>query len=216
MALKRNGASTGSVVAFLLGNPTLNPAVLIWILLALGWQWGLLRLVVGLALVIGAAALTTRLNPAVVSPTLTEELPLEPAADSSLVRRWLRSFVRLVVMLVPIFAILVLVMGAARAFLFPAIEADWGNNWQVIVGFALAGMLFPIPTGAEIPIIQAMMASGLGAGPAAALLLTLAPVSLPSLAMMSHALPVRVVASLAGLTVTAGLVGAGLAVISSL
>jgi uncharacterized protein len=63
-----------------------------------------------------------------------------------------------------------------------------------------------IPTAGEIPIIQTLQAFGLGAGAAGVLLLTLAPVSLPSLAMLSRSFPVRVLAALAGLTAATGLV----------
>lgn len=54
---------------------------------------------------------------------------------------------------------------------------------------ASAGALFAIPTAAEIPIVQTMMAAALGLAPAAALLVTLPTISLPSLAMMVNALP---------------------------
>ena len=216
LALKQKGASAGAVVAFLLGNPTLNPAVLVWILFTLGWQWSLLRLVAGLALVIGGAMVATRWTPTaqVAVPETAELVPL-PEGSTNPALRWVRTFVRLTVTLIPLFVVLVLAMGAARAWLFPAVGADWGNNAFVILGFAVAGVLFPIPTGAEIPIIQTMMASGLGVGPAAALLLTLAPVSLPSLAMIAPALKLRTTFALAGLTVTAGLSGALIAVVTS-
>lgn len=213
LALRRNGASAGCAVAFFLGNPTLNPAVLAWALLALGWQWAALRLVVGVALVVSSAALATRFTPARAFPLAEAEAAALPLSHpTTWIVRWVRSFVRLVVVLVPLFAVLVLLLGAARAFFFPAIGADWGNDWLVVVGLAVAGALFPIPTGAEIPIIQTMMAYGLGAGPAGALLLTLAPVSVPSLAMMAHILPLRVVAALAGLTIAAGLLAGAVAI----
>ncbi|GGA57183.1 hypothetical protein GCM10007416_33010 [Kroppenstedtia guangzhouensis] len=59
---------------------------------------------------------------------------------------------------------------------------------MTIIGFALAGMLFAIPTAGEIPIAQTFMAAGLGVGPAAALIFTLPVISLPSALMVSRAL----------------------------
>ena len=56
---------------------------------------------------------------------------------------------------------------------------------------ALAGTLFVIPTAGEVPIVQAMLALGMGAGPAGALIMTLPAVSLPSLAMLSRAFNLR-------------------------
>jgi uncharacterized protein len=48
-----------------------------------------------------------------------------------------------------------------------------------------------IPTAGEVPIVQAMLALGVGVGPAAALLMTLAPVSAPSVAMLWRSLGSR-------------------------
>ena len=44
----------------------------------------------------------------------------------------------------------------------------------------------------SVPIVQAMLALGVGAGPAAALMMTLPPISLPSLAMAGKVLSMRV------------------------
>jgi len=57
-----------------------------------------------------------------------------------------------------------------------------------------------IPAAGEIPILQTLIAYGLGVGPAAALLTTLPAVSLPSLVMLSTSLPPRALAFL-GVTV---------------
>jgi hypothetical protein len=62
---------------------------------------------------------------------------------------------------------------------------------------AVAGTLFVIPTAGEVPIVQAMRALGMGAGPAGALLMTLPPVSLPSLFMVAAAIRPRILALLA-------------------
>ena len=48
-----------------------------------------------------------------------------------------------------------------------------------------------IPTAGEVPIIQVLQQFGLGGAGAAALLITLPAVSLPSLVMLGRALPVR-------------------------
>ena len=56
---------------------------------------------------------------------------------------------------------------------------------------AVAGTLFVIPTAGEVPIVQAMFALGMGAGPAGALIMTLPAVSLPSLAMLSRIFSLR-------------------------
>ena len=48
-----------------------------------------------------------------------------------------------------------------------------------------------VPTAGEVPIIQVLQQSGLGGAGAAALLITLPAVSLPSLVMLGRALPAR-------------------------
>ena len=53
-------------------------------------------------------------------------------------------------------------------------------------------MLFVIPTAGEVPIVQAMFALGMGAGPAAALIMTLPAVSLPSLVMLGKVFSLRI------------------------
>ena len=73
---------------------------------------------------------------------------------------------------------LILLLGAVRAWLFPHIGPQIGNNLEWIAGFAIAGMLFVIPTAGEVPIIQAMLSLGMGVRPAGALLMTLPPIRL--------------------------------------
>ena len=104
-----------------------------------------------------------------------------------------------------------LLLGAFRAWMFPAIGPAIGDQWFWILAMALAGMLFVIPTAGEVPIVQAMLALGLGGGPAAALLITLPPVSLPSLAMLTRSFPVKVLAMVAAAVVGFGVLGGAIA-----
>ncbi len=89
-------------------------------------------------------------------------------------------------------------LGAVRAWLFPAMTPAIGHSLWLIVGLALAGTLFVVPTAGEVPIVQTLLAFGLGAGGAGALLVTLPPVSLPSLVMVGRAVPARALAFVAG------------------
>ncbi len=121
--------------------------------------------------------------------------------------RWIKLLARMALRLVPEYIVLVLLLGAARAWLFPHIGPDVGNDLGWIVAFAVAGMLFVIPTAGEVPIIQAMLALGMGVGPAAALLMTLPPVSVPSLAMLGRSFPARTLLLVAALVVAFGIAG---------
>ncbi len=126
--------------------------------------------------------------------------------------RWLRLFARMALRLIPEYIVLVLLLGAARAWLFPHVDAGIGNELLWIVGLAVAGLLFVIPTAGEVPIVQAMLSLGIAAGPAAALLMTLPPVSLPSLAMVARSFrPAELATLVAGVLVVA-LAAAGLAI----
>jgi uncharacterized membrane protein YraQ (UPF0718 family) len=55
--LRRAGVPTETALAYWLGNPVLNPAVLAFLALVAPWQWVVTRLLVGVALVFGVTGL---------------------------------------------------------------------------------------------------------------------------------------------------------------
>jgi len=215
--LRKSGASPGGATAFFLGNPALNPAVLVFLVLTpgLGWQWALLRLGLALVLVFGTAAFVSRLapsNPVEMHPVhQASEDVAAPTPTGPLALRWLRSLATLMVSLIPEYIVMILALGAIRAFIFPKAGPELGNSLIVIIGLALAGTLFAIPTAGEIPIIQTMRGFGMGSGPAGALLMTLAPVSLPSLIMVGRVFPKRVLVAIGAAVLAAGIAGGLLA-----
>jgi uncharacterized protein len=206
VALRRAKSSVGSAVAFWLANPLLNLATLVFTGFVLGWQWVGLRLAFALLVVFGVAYLAERVvGSAEVAPGdvgLPECLP-EPT-DGFLLR-WGSELWRLSIRLIPEYVIIVLALGAARAWLFPAMPAGAGNDVLWIACMAIAGMAFVIPTAGEVPIVQSLMALGVGSGPAAALLVTLPAVSVPAAVMVSRVLPQRVVWSVATGVAVSGL-----------
>ncbi len=216
MGLRQSRASVGAALAYWLGNPILNPATMVFMGFVLGWRWTALRLAVGLILVFGVASLADRFVRLEELPPAAEaavaEAAMPPVETGSIWRRWLRALWELSIGLLPEYLALVLILGAARAWLFPAVTATVGNSVLWIVGMAIAGTLFVIPTAGEIPIVQTLMASGLAAGPAAALLTTLPPVSLPSLAMLARAFPTRVLTFIAASVILLGLLSGAAAV----
>lgn len=187
-SLRQCRAAPGSAAAFWLGNTMLNPATLIFMGFVLGWHWVGLRLGLGIVMVLGLGWLINRLNR---GNNVTVEVPaadMDPAGLHArpLLLRWARSFGRMALRLLPEYVILVLLLGAARTWLFPVMDMSMDNSLSWILGAAVAGALFVIPTAGEVPIVQAMLALGVAAGPAAALLMTLPPVSLPSLIAVSR------------------------------
>lgn len=210
--LRRQQASAGGAIAFWLGNSVLNPATLVFMGFVLGWRWTALRLVLGVVMVFGLGWLANRLTSpqeAAQADAALGELTAQPQ-DAPL-RRWLTILGRMTLRLVPEYVILVLLLGATRAWLFPALGPEIGNHIQWIVAFAVVGALFVIPTAGEVPIIQAMLSLGVGAGPAGALLMTLPPISLPSMAMLARSFPPRILAVTGAAVVLFGLVGGVLA-----
>ena len=175
IGLRRANATAAAATAFWLGNTVLNPAALVFMGFVLGWKWSGLRLVLGIPLVFGTGYLISRLSRPGDIATLRTQLSqaiAESAPESASVRGWLTRFTRLVIRLIPEYLVLVLILGATRAWLFPIANPALGNDLGWIALMSAAGLLFVIPTAGEVPIVQAMLALGVGAGPAAALMMT--------------------------------------------
>ena len=190
VGMRQSRASVGSVVSWWMSNPVLNPATLVFMGFVLGWGWVLFRIVFGIAMVLGVAYLAERYAGPHEAVTLDQGLtPDVESSKGSFLVRWLREFTALTIRLVPEYLVLVLLLGAARVWLFPVLDAHDGIVW--IVAMAVAGTLFVIPTAGEVPIVQAMFALGMGAGPAGALIMTLPAVSLPSLVMLGRVFNLR-------------------------
>jgi uncharacterized membrane protein YraQ (UPF0718 family) len=214
IGLRKQQASPGGAIAFWLGNTVLNPATLIFMGFALGWHWSALRLALGLVMVFGIGYLANRMatrEEAEKAELRIAELSASAPQSGPFVR-WIRILSRMALWILPEYIVLILLLGAARAWLFPHVGPEIGNHLGWIFALALAGTLFVIPTAGEVPIVQAMLALGMGAGPAGALLMTLPPISVPSVAMLIGAFRWQVLAVVTVLVVALGIVGGLLAV----
>lgn len=208
--LRRNGAPTASVLAYWLGNPVLNPAVLAFLALVAPWQWVVTRISAGIVLVFGVSMLIARLAPRVEVQPL--ELGAVPYRLEEAPRRFARAFARLAATLVPIYVGVVFVFAFFRGWLFPLSHsaAHWGILAVAVA--ALLGTLVVIPTGGEIPIVQGLALAGVSAGVQGALLVSLPAISLVSMAMVIRDLKPRVtVAAAVGVAATSIIAGALLA-----
>lgn len=204
VGLRAQSASVGAALAFFLGNPVLNPATIIFMGFVLSWKFAILRVVAGLILVFGSALIADRLVDN--HPVPNEIIPHLSPASSSLFSRWMQALWRLVIDTIPAYLIVVLALGAARAWLFPAVGAEWHDGIITLIFLAFAGTLFVIPTAAEIPIVQTLMSFGLGVGPAVALLMTLPAVSLPSLLIVKRVFPAKILFFVAAAVAIVGVV----------
>ncbi|WP_042460630.1 permease [Neobacillus dielmonensis] len=191
--LRKKNVSVGASLAFWIGNPTLNPATLIFMTFVLSWKFTALRLVFGIILTFGVSYLANRFAPSVNTADIDKMIEkTEKEANGSFAQRWAKSIGTMILYIVPTYFLSVLLMGAVRVWLFPNISEASANSLIAVIGFAIAGMLFVIPTAAEIPIIQTFISFGMGGGPAGALLLTLPSISLPSLLLVAKSFPKKV------------------------
>ena len=204
----------GGALAFWMGNPLLNPATLVFMGFVLGWQFALIRLVAGLATVLVVATLVQKwVKEAATQPAVVPELPVETTAEKGFFSRWLSALWTLFWNTIPVYILAVLVLGAARVWLFPHADGVVDNTLFWVIAMAIVGCLFVIPTAAEIPIVQTMMLAGMGVAPALALLITLPAVSVPSLVMLRKAFPAKALWLTGGLVALCGAVVGGLALI---
>lgn len=211
VGLRKKNVSVGAALAFWIGNPMINPATLIFMTFVLSWKFTVIRLVFGLILTFGVSYLANRFVKDVQPIDIDQMIP-EEEEKGSFLARWLKSMGMMVLYIVPAYVLSVLLLGAGRVWLFPQLSEAQTNSILAILIFAIAGMLFVIPTAAEIPIVQTFMSLGIiGGGPAAALLVTLPAISLPSLIMVAKSFPKKVllfvIASVIVLGIISGFVG---------
>ncbi|OCB37796.1 permease [Mycobacterium malmoense] len=213
VTLRRNGITPAAAVAYWLGNPLLNPAVLVFLFFVAPWQWTLTRLVVGVATVLGVAAavgLATRAPGTGPAPTRA----IAAAGDGAGIggpRGFVRALSWLALVLLPEYAVLVLLVGALRGWLLTLAQpAHHGLLWALllVVVVAVAGTLMVIPTAGEIPILQGLALLGASSGTIGALLITLPAVSVPGAAMIARSFGWRAVATATAAVTAAGLLGA--------
>jgi hypothetical protein len=217
VTMRRAGVPVPAALAFWLGNPVLNPAVLVFLGLLAPGSWVVVRIVLGAALVFGFSALVGHLLRGRGRTTTEEALPAanralaeagdQPLAWREVPGRLLRSFARLAVVLVPEYLLVVFLVGLVGE---PLGRVLGQGGLLAIVIAAVVGTVLVLPTAGEIPILLGLAAAGASAGVLGALLLVLPAVSLPSAVMVGRALGWRVTAATAGATVLAGLLAGGL------
>jgi uncharacterized membrane protein YraQ (UPF0718 family) len=213
VTMRRSGVPVPAALAYWLGNPLLNPAVLVFLFLAAPWQWGATRLVIGAVVVVGVGALVGSCFRGVeidADAVPSAEVSDQDPAGWGLVTAYLRSLFRLTVVLVPEYVVVVLLVGGLSGW---ASQFDGLTERLGLLGVLVAasvGALLVLPTGGEIPVLLGLSALGAGSGPLGALLVTLPALSLPSLVMVARALSPRVAALSAVAVVAGGLLAGGL------
>lgn len=212
VGLRKRGASSTASLAYWVGNPLLNPAVLVFLFLVAPWQFGVVRILVGVAVVVGGSVLVTSLF-AGRAPDTDVPLPPElrtagapdPVRLSQFPVRFGRSLLRLAVVLIPLYLVVVYIVAFFSGWLSDFAGLDARLGIVAVLVCALVGTLLVIPTGGEIPVILALTAVGVGAGTAGALLITLPALSIPSMVMVGRALTWRITLAMAAVVAAAGL-----------
>ncbi|HHX9847485.1 TPA: permease [Salmonella bongori] len=210
--MRRRQASMGGALAFWMGNPLLNPATLVFMGFVLGWHFAAIRLIAGLAMVLVVATLVQTWVQETPQPIMPVA-PAEPEPQGGFFARWGKALWALFWSTIPVYILAVLVLGAARVWLFPHADGAMDNSLMWVIAMAVAGCLFVIPTAAEIPIVQTLMLAGMGTAPALALLMTLPAISLPSLIMLRSAFPAKALWLTGGLVAIAGMIVGSLALV---
>jgi uncharacterized membrane protein YraQ (UPF0718 family) len=211
VGMRQRRVSMSAALAYWIGNPMLNPATLVFMGFVLGWQWTALRMVMALVTVFGVSYLAGRITGETNVLAVPDETRLPATEQGNPFLRFITTLGRLSVMLIPEYAIIVLALGAARAWLFPLMSPAVGHSLLLGLWLAVAGTLFVIPTAGEIPIVQGLLAYGLGPFGAGTLLITLPAVSLPSLVMIGRSFPRRALAMMTLAVVVLGIVSGAVA-----
>ena len=217
ITMRRAGVPVSAALAFWLGNPVLNPAVLVFLGLLAPWPWVVVRIVLGVALVVGVSALIGHLVtrrqrvraadlPAVAMRAMNDAVADPPVTWAALPGRLVRSVARLAIVLVPEYLLVVFVVGLVGEPLGRVLGA--GGALAVLVAAAV-GTLLVLPTGGEVPILLGLAAAGASAGVLGALLLALPALSLPSAVMVGRAMGWRVTAAAASGTVVVAVLAGG-------
>ena len=208
VTLRRNGVTVPAAVAYWLGNPLLNPAVLVFLFFVAPWQWTLTRMLVGFATVVGAAALVGLVTRAPGGDSTTSAIAAAGDERSAArPRRFVRALLYLSLVLLPEYAILVLLVGAVRGWLL-TLGQPAHHGLLIVVLAAIVGTLMVIPTAGEIPVLQGLALLGVSAGTLGALLITLPAFSIPGAAMVARSFGWRATAVTAVAVMAAGLLGA--------
>lgn len=115
--MRRQQVSMGGALAFWMGNPVLNPATLVFMGFVLGWGFAAIRLVVGLVMVLLIATLVQ--NGCVKHRKRRHRSKLTYRKHRAVFSRWGRALWTLFWSTIPVYILAVLVLGAARVWLFP-------------------------------------------------------------------------------------------------
>jgi uncharacterized protein len=196
-------------LALMLAAPSLNPAALFLTFLLFGGKLGALRLLAGVACVLLAGVVAERvfrLNPAACP---AGEEAAEPGGVASLAATFVRSCLKVALQTVPLIVLGVFVSMMLARWLPVSWSGSSAAQVLAVLVVATVGVLLALPTFFEIPLALLLLAAGMPAGAAVALLVAGPSTNLPSLLTVGRStnwrVPVLVALTVWAMAVTAGL-----------
>lgn len=191
-SMLKDGVPASTTMAYWIGNPLLNPAVVIFLALVGPWQWVVVRLVGACALVFGFSALINSGKGELNYQSESSAKVTQTSLDSrdlnaiSLASNFVRSLIRFLVTLVPEYLLVVFLLGVFHGWLFPfVLQARNLTSFSIVI-VAVIGTLLVIPTAGEIPVLLALLALGVSPVIIGTLIIVLPAISLPSMVMVGR------------------------------
>lgn len=207
VSMRRSKVPVAAALAYWLGNPLLNPVVLIILAVVLPWPYVVSRIAIGALVVFGVAPLVAKVSRTAIGTRQAARVkaaslasppdggPLASApvdeddGSAPTLRRYAWAVLRLAAIILPEYFVVVLAMGAFRGWLLPiGHSATWGAGavGLAMVLAAVGGTLLVIPTAAEVPVILGLLAVGVPTLVVGVVLVALPAISLPSMAMVGR------------------------------
>lgn len=208
--LRRSGASLGPSLAFFVTAPALNIVVLILAFELLPLKLAFVRLFLGLVAAVGVTFVVAGLTPEKeeLAPVI---LPHVRRDESfwEIIKNWMKNTWYISRIVIPILVLGLIIIGIFKTVLpFEALAKHFGNDLLSIVLASAVGTVLMVPTFTEVLWVAEFTQKGMGSGPAAALLITLPAVSLPSLLVLGKVLKsYKVAAYLAIFILALGMIG---------
>jgi uncharacterized membrane protein YraQ (UPF0718 family) len=201
-SLRQWGASREFLLSFVVTSPALNITTVILTVLLLPAPYAAARVLGGVVLAVlvtylvaqmaGRPELSRPRSPLVMSgprvpkwvrsyfQLLFPDSLIPEATPSHFLRAWSIATLRIGLVMAPTF----FVFSALTGILLQVLPSAFGNNGPSVILASMSGSLLMIATWSEIPVALQMINAGLY-GPAAALLIVLPSVSLPSLLLLA-------------------------------
>lgn len=217
MGFLRSGASLETTLGIVLGSALFNPVGILAIFLLLPLEMAVARVIFGIGAIFFLVPLIaqgrrsqelveTAANMPLAAPVQTDP-PNDTwrAASKDALLAWWTQTTSVSLRLVPAMFLAGFLVGVVLLFAQPQQLSRFGATGILVVLLAaLVGTLLQLPTLFEIPLVLGVMALGLGAGPATALLLTAPSSGLITFVLMRRDLGLKVPGMLLGGTFLLG------------